>query len=1148
MVNMRNKIYLCSVISIMLLMVPSRTYCQSSGHNYVAKETMLDESGTRGIKSVQYYDGLGRPSVLATGGVNTSEKYNYSVTEYDVFGHESKVWQPAVGGKSPSIIDVDAMSEMSVSTYKDECAYSGIEYDVLGRPIFKSTSGELWNELGNKKGIKTEYITNDDKEHRVRWYKLDDNGNINKSGEVYYEPFTLTGEKTTDEDGHTIEVYKDMFDNVVLERRDGNNDTYYVYEGGLLRVVVPPLFQKYKTSSLLYKYKYDGKGRCIEKTLPGCQPIKYWYDKSDRIALMQDSRMKSAKKFRFFKYDKIGRLVVQGLISDTVGYSSEDAEYIALLDESLCQIQTDNSSQTLNRIEGTEYFTYSKLSSPTLEIVNYYDYHACLRTAAFRDAKTIWNLKPKIGVCTTTFHTAQIVTDNKGDRYFRVMYYDEKGRCTETNSSSIDGYFIKTNTSYSFTDKPTKTITKIYKGSLSGLQHTIIDSIEYNAVCDLPEKEYIKLDGNPEEWITENVYDDLGRLVESKSNNGAIRDLYEYDLHGWLTSHKNYDDRIYYMPTFKENLYYADGPNSKPCYNGDISAQVYSDADDYYNDKGYLFGYDGMDRMTSAKYMGGSDLSIKPRTDYSEDVTYNENSSVLTMKRKGNESRYGYVDNLTFSYTNNKLYKVSDSAYDVSLGESAGFVDGYDSSSEYRYDDCGSLTCDKNKGVVDIRYDFNGMPERVLFENGSITEYVYTADGVKLKTIHRTAVDGIVTSSKNFELTESKTLSKDSTLYVGSLEIDSSKDKMYHFANGYIDIEQGHVKAYCYYAKDHLGNVRHVDKSTPGRDNSIVQITNYYPFGGVIDEGSRRGVEVQNKLYNGKEYDSMHGLNLYDYSARQYDPALGQFTSIDPRCEKSDHISPYVYCAGNPVKFVDPTGMIPDKLASALMAAFTYFDEYNDNYRKQLEKMRWMVNFTMNSKTGFKGAIFSKTTEIDGKKTTEYAVAFAGTDFLFSSLNEIVECVKDCHADVKNYLGIPSAQQVNALHVANLAKKMAGGNELTFVGHSLGGELAALASMFTGCAAITFNPASVNGVFKNIGNSVYGDGKVTQYRTVGKPVFKIGGYQISIGGDPISNFQNNTLHPSQGTVHNVKTNSYMPNHSIETFVRSIGGVVETKSR
>jgi hypothetical protein len=54
-----------------------------------------------------------------------------------------------------------------------------------------------------------------------------------------------------------------------------------------------------------------------------------------------------------------------------------------------------------------------------------------------------------------------------------------------------------------------------------------------------------------------------------------------------------------------------------------------------------------------------------------------------------------------------------------------------------------------------------------------ITEYVYTADGVKLKTIHRTAVDGIVTYSNNFELTERETLSKDSTVYVGSFEMNS---------------------------------------------------------------------------------------------------------------------------------------------------------------------------------------------------------------------------------------------------------------------------------------------------------------------------------------------------------------------------------------
>jgi len=52
----------------------------------------------------------------------------------------------------------------------------------------------------------------------------------------------------------------------------------------------------------------------------------------------------------------------------------------------------------------------------------------------------------------------------------------------------------------------------------------------------------------------------------------------------------------------------------------------------------------------------------------------------------------------------------------------------------------------------------------------------------------------------------------------------------------------------------------------------------------------------------------MHGLNLYDYSARQYDATIGQFTSMDPLCEKYYHISPYAYCAGNPINATDPDG------------------------------------------------------------------------------------------------------------------------------------------------------------------------------------------------------------------------------------------------
>lgn len=53
-----------------------------------------------------------------------------------------------------------------------------------------------------------------------------------------------------------------------------------------------------------------------------------------------------------------------------------------------------------------------------------------------------------------------------------------------------------------------------------------------------------------------------------------------------------------------------------------------------------------------------------------------------------------------------------------------------------------------------------------------------------------------------------------------------------------------------------------------------------------------------------------NGLNLYDYDARQMDVASGRFTSVDPMAEKYYIWSPYTYCLGNPMKFVDPSGML----------------------------------------------------------------------------------------------------------------------------------------------------------------------------------------------------------------------------------------------
>ena len=113
---------------------------------------------------------------------------------------------------------------------------------------------------------------------------------------------------------------------------------------------------------------------------------------------------------------------------------------------------------------------------------------------------------------------------------------------------------------------------------------------------------------------------------------------------------------------------------------------------------------------------------------------------------------------------------------------------------------------------------------------------------------------------------------------------------------------QSGASYFHYYIRDHQGNNRVVAKY----DGTIEQTTHYYPYGGILSQSTNQG--VQKYKYICKELDRMHGLDMYDFGARQQDPETGMFTSMDPMCEKYYNISPYMYCAGNPIRYVDPDG------------------------------------------------------------------------------------------------------------------------------------------------------------------------------------------------------------------------------------------------
>ena len=59
----------------------------------------------------------------------------------------------------------------------------------------------------------------------------------------------------------------------------------------------------------------------------------------------------------------------------------------------------------------------------------------------------------------------------------------------------------------------------------------------------------------------------------------------------------------------------------------------------------------------------------------------------------------------------------------------------------------------------------------------------------------------------------------------------------------------------------------------------------------------QRLTKKQTRKYN----DKMHGLNTYDYGARQYNPVTARWDRIDPLCEKDYGVSSYVYCRNNPI-------------------------------------------------------------------------------------------------------------------------------------------------------------------------------------------------------------------------------------------------------
>ena len=105
-----------------------------------------------------------------------------------------------------------------------------------------------------------------------------------------------------------------------------------------------------------------------------------------------------------------------------------------------------------------------------------------------------------------------------------------------------------------------------------------------------------------------------------------------------------------------------------------------------------------------------------------------------------------------------------------------------------------------------------------------------------------------------------------------------------------------------FYHSDHLGSASWITDS----GGQAIQHLQYLPYGEPYINQRTSGYN-ERYTFTGKERDEETGFGYF--GARYMDHELmTMWLSVDPLADKYPGISPYAYCAWNPVKLVDPDG------------------------------------------------------------------------------------------------------------------------------------------------------------------------------------------------------------------------------------------------
>jgi RHS repeat-associated protein len=458
---------------------------------------------------------------------------------------------------------------------------------------------------------------------------------------------------------------------------------------------------------------------------------------------------------------------------------------------------------------------------------------------------------------------------------------------------------------------------------------------------------------DPDGVTTTTTYTPLGQVATTAySGSSAPPVSYSYDADGSLTAMTDgTGSSSYSYNPFGELTSAQNGAGQTVGYSYDADGNVTGityplpASATWASTDTVTYGYDDADTLTSVADFNNHQISITNSADSlptaetlgttgdTITTTYDatDNPSAITLKNSSSTLQ-------SFSYSDAPDGSIT-SEIDVPSSSSATYTyDGHDrvasmtiggNSLNYTFDASGNLTTLPTGATATYDHD-SELTSSVL--GGTTTNYTYNADGDRLSAAQGSTTTASATwngadqltafSNSTAEMSQAsydgnglrasatftpvggsatmQNFAWNTTGSVPQLLMDSTN--AYIYAGGTAPIEQVSLSsgAVSYLLADALGSVRGV----VGSSGSLSATTSYDAWGNPQTGG---GLTSYTPFGFAGAYTDPDGL-LYLVN-RYYDPATGQFISVDP--DVSQTLAPYGYATGNPVMNTDPMGLRP---------------------------------------------------------------------------------------------------------------------------------------------------------------------------------------------------------------------------------------------